>query len=82
MCTTSMFKIEQKKGEGRVQMGLCLLSQMSYHPVYFLKAIETQFKFIICPLNVNRKFLFTGKAALKERRLKGVSAILNFSEVL
>lgn len=63
-CMTSMSKIEQKKEEGRVQMGLYPLSQMSYHCMcvwwwwlVFFKAIETQLKFIICLRNVKRKFI-------------------------
>lgn len=54
MCTISMFKMEKEKEKGRVQMEL--LSEIipfCVGLISILKAVETQLKFVICPLNVN-----------------------------
>lgn len=52
-----MFKMEKEKGRGRGQMEFCPLSEIIPFCVGMFKAVETQFKFIICPLSVNWKFL-------------------------
>lgn len=48
-----MFKMEKEKGRGRGQMEFCPLSEIIPFCVGMFKAVETQFKFIICPLSVN-----------------------------
>lgn len=68
-----MFKMEKDKGKGGVQMEFCPLSEIipsCVGIISVLKAIETQFKFIIYPLNVNWKFLGYRRISTERKKIE------------